>query len=57
MRFIWGGEHHTDEVHLGTTWMRFWGGEHHTMFIWGGEHRVDEVHLGRRGKEADLADS
>ena len=44
MRFIWGGEHHTDEVHLGraphgggsseeesTTWTRFiWGGEHHT---------------------------
>ena len=58
-RFIWGGEHHTDKVHLGrrgpcgrgssgeesTTWTRFvWGGEYMWMsFIWGGEHHIDKV--------------
>ena len=53
MRFIRGGGHHTDEVHLGRRAPRGRGssGEEsttQTRFIWGGEHHVDEVRLGRR---------
>ena len=52
-RFIWGGEHHMNKVHLGRRTPRGRGlsGEESTewtRFIWGGQHHVDKVHLGRR---------
>ena len=52
-KFVWGGEHHVDKVHLGRRAPRGQGSSGEgsttwTRFIRGEERHPDEVHLGRR---------